>query len=337
MPAETSAEPPRFVVIGSNSFSGASFVSHLLKAGHPVVGVSRSEEPNAAFLPYRWGDAAGDFRFHPLDLNTDLAAIADLISESGATHVVNFASQSMVAESWDNPDHWFMTNAVSTIRLQQALRRMPALQRYVHVSTPEVYGSTSGDVTEDAPFNPSTPYAVSRAAADTTLRLYHQNYGFPVVFTRAANVFGPGQQLYRIIPRTILFIRLGKTLALHGGGASERSFIHIDDVSDATLRIALGGRPGEAYHIATPRQISIRDLVALICERMGANLDDVAEVVGERVGKDAAYWLNSGKLRGELGWRDRIALEQGIDETIAWVDRHLETLKTLPQSYVHKA
>lgn len=330
------APPPVFTVIGSNSFSGASFVSHLLKAGHPVIGVSRSEEPHEAFLPYRWGPTAGGFQFHQLDLNKDVAAICDLISETQSSHVVNFASQSMVAESWRDPDHWFMTNVVSTIRLQEGLRKIPSLKRYVHVSTPEIYGSTSGDVIETAPFNPSTPYAVSRAAAETTLRLYHQNYGFPVVFTRAANVFGPGQQLYRIIPRTILCIRLGDTLSLHGGGFSERSFIHIDDVSDATLRIALNGRDGEGYHISTPRQISIRALVALICARMGTTLDQVAEIVGERVGKDAAYRLNSDKLRGELGWRDQVSLEQGIDETIAWVDRNLAVLKALPQTYIHK-
>jgi dTDP-glucose 4,6-dehydratase len=332
----TVAQQPFFAVIGSNSFSGSSFVSHLLKAGHQVVGVSRSEEPHHAFLPYRWTPAADRFQFHQLDLNQDLEQICDLINETKSTHVLNFASQSMVAESWLNPDHWYMTNVVSTVRLHEALRKMPHLIRHVHISTPEVYGSTSGDVVESAPFNPSTPYAVSRAAADMNLRVFHANYGFPVVYTRAANVFGPGQQLYRIIPRTILAIRLGQKLMLHGGGVSERSFIHIDDVSDATLRIALDGRDGEAYHIATGRQISIRALVEMICARMGVAFDDVVEVVGERAGKDAAYRLNSSKLRAELGWSDKVSLEQGVDETIAWVDQNLETLKTLPQSYVHK-
>ena len=326
-----------FVVIGSNSFSGASFVSHLLSKGHRVVGISRSQQPDAVLLPYRWNPSAGQFSFHQLDLNRDLAEICDLLTEVRPAYVVNFAAQSMVAESWANPDHWFMTNLVSTVRLHEALRKMAFLKRYVHISTPEVYGSTLGDVREDAAFNPSTPYAVSRAAADMSLRTFHAAYDFPVVYTRAANVYGPGQQLYRIIPRTILCIRSGTKLMLHGGGASQRSFIHMDDVSDATLRTALQGRDGESYHIATPRQITIRDLVELICDRMGTRLEDVAEVVGERVGKDGAYQLNSDKIRQELGWADQVSLEHGIDQTIAWVDANLETLKTLPQSYVHKA
>ena len=325
-----------FLVIGSNSFSGAGFVDYLLAAGHPVIGISRSDEPNPVFLPYRWrGDPAG-FRFHRLDLNHDLDAIVALAERERPAYVVNFAAQSMVAESWQHPEHWFATNVVSTVRLHDRLRRMPFLERYVHVSTPEVYGSTGGSVREDAPFNPSTPYAVSRAAADMSLRTFHAAYGMPVVFTRPANVYGAGQQLYRIAPRTVLFVRLGKRLQLHGGGTSERSFIHVWDVADATYRIARNGRNGEAYHISTERIVSIRALVETICARMGVRFDDAVEIVGERLGKDAAYKLDSTRLRTELGWTDKVSLEDGIDGTIAWVDRHLDVLSQLPLSYIHK-
>jgi dTDP-glucose 4,6-dehydratase len=330
------AEPALFVVIGSNSFTGAGFVRYLLEKGHRIIGISRSEEPHAAFLPYRYEGVPAGFQFRRLDLNHDLDAIVALLEHERPAYVVNFAAQSMVAESWAHPDHWFMTNVVSTVRLHDRLRSMKFLERYVHVSTPEVYGSTSGDVREDAPFNPSTPYAVSRAAADMSLRTFHAAYGFPVVYTRAANVYGAGQQLYRIVPRTILNARLGRKLQLHGGGMSERSFIHVKDVAEATYRIALKGKNGEAYHISTDRIISIHDLVEMICVQLGVDIDDVVEVVGDRLGKDAAYRLDSGKLRRELGWADAVSLESGVAETAAWVDRHLEDLARLPASYVHK-
>ena len=222
-----------------------------------------------------------------------------------------------------------------TVRLHEQLRQLDFLKKYVHVTTPEVYGSTEGFVREDAAFNPSTPYAVSRAAADMSLRTYHAAYDFPVVFTRAANVYGPGQQLYRIIPRTILFIKLGRKIQLHGGGASERSFIHMRDVSNATLR-ARDGVPGETYHISTNRIVSIRGLVEMICAQLGARFDDCVEVVGERLGKDAAYRLDSGKIRRELGWADRIGLEQGIEDTVGWVDRFIDDLRSQPLQYAHK-
>jgi len=326
----------KFLVLGSNSFSGASFARFLLEQGASVVGVSRSAEPRKAFLPYRWLDTAGDFRFFALDLNRDLDAIDKLIREERPQYVVNFAAQSMVAESWQNPEHWFQTNVVATIRLHERLRRLDFLKKYVHVTTPEVYGSTSGSVREDAPFNPSTPYAVSRAAADMSLRTFFAAYAFPVVFTRAANVFGPGQQLYRIVPRTILFAKLGRKLQLHGGGTSERSFIHARDVADATYRVAREGRPGETYHISTDRQVSIRALVEMICERLSVSFKDNVEIVGERLGKDAAYRLDSTKIRRELGWADRMSLEAGLDETLAWVSEYFADLKTQPMQYEHK-
>lgn len=324
------------LVIGSNSFSGASFVDYLLAHEYQVIGCSRSPEPHAAFLPYKWTTRPGKFRFYQYDLNRDLEALMELFHDEKPAFVINFAAQSMVAESWKNPEHWFMTNVVSTVRFHDRLRQVDFLKKYVHITTPEVYGSTSGLINEDAPFNPSTPYAVSRAAADMSLRTFFTAFEFPVVFTRAANVFGPGQQLYRIIARAILFIKLGRKIQLHGGGYSERSFIHIRDVSEATMRIMRDGIPGESYHISTERIITVRNLVEMVCERMGISFDDCVEEVGERLGKDAAYKLSSHKLRDQLGWQDRISLEQGIDETIDWTERWLEDLTRMPFDYIHK-
>lgn len=326
----------KFAVIGSNSFSGASFVDHLLSAGHEVVGMSRSKEPLEIFLPYRHNKNLSSFHFLQLDLNHDLDRMIGVIEEFQAEYVVNFASQSMVAESWENPDHWFQTNAVATVKLHDRLRKYSGLKKYVHISTPEVYGTCSGNVTEDAPINPSTPYAVSRAAADMSLMTFHGNYAFPVVFTRASNVFGPSQQLYRIVPRTILFIRLGMKLQLHGGGHSVRSFIHIRDVSEGTLQVALHAHAPEIYHLSTIQKISIRSLVEMICGRMDVKFSDHVEIVDERPGKDAAYLLDSTRARQKLGWADHVTLEQGIDETVCWVDENLEELRKQPLNYIHK-
>ena len=322
-------------IVGSNSFSGATFTDFALQQGAKVIGVSRSPEPFDAFLPYKWHNH-DNFTFYPLDLNSHLNKITALLQDTKPDYVVNFAAQSMVAESWLNPGDWFMTNTVSTIKFHDVLRKVDFLKRYVHVSTPEVYGSCTGFVKEDFPFNPTTPYAVSRAAADMSLRTFHTAYNFPVVTTRAANVYGPGQQLYRIIPRTILFILLGRKLQLHGGGVSTRSFINMRDVSDATWRIMQNGRDGDTYHISTNEVISIRALVELICLKLGAKFEDHVEFVGERLGKDSAYHLDSTKVREEIGWQDHIKLNQGIDECIDWVQNNFEALKDQPFDYQHK-
>ena len=326
----------KVLVIGSNSFSGASFVADALRQGFEVIGTSRSAEPENCFLPYKWDRSARGFQFYQFDLNRDLDAIMAIVLKEKPPYVVNFAAQSMVAESWQNPLHWFQTNVMATVALHERLRHCDFLDRYVHVTTPEVYGSTGGFISENAPFNPSTPYAVSRAASDMSLRTFFAAYGLPVVFTRAANVYGPGQQLYRIIPRSILFMRTGRKLQLHGGGHSRRSFIYADDVAEATRRIMLEGRNGETYHISTNEIVSIRELVERIAQKLGVIFSEHVEIIGERLGKDAAYMLDSGKLRQQLGWTDRVSLDSEIDNCIGWVNRHLDELRAQPVDYVHK-
>ena len=229
--------------------------------------MSRSAEPNPVFLPYRWPQPGGgaalanseNFHFQTIDLNRQLNALLELIDRVQPELVVNFAAQGMVAESWLNPTHWYQTNVVAQVALHDALRQRPFLQKYVHVTTPEVYGSTDGSwIKEHEQFSPSTPYAVSRAACDLHLQSFYKTYGFPVVFTRAANVYGPGQQLYRIIPRTLLSARTSERMQLHGGGNSVRAFIHIKDVARATLQLANEGEPGSTWHISTQKSCSIR-------------------------------------------------------------------------------
>lgn len=326
----------KIAVIGSNSFSGSHFVNHCLCEGFQVLGISRSPEPNPVFLPYKANSNLDNFTFLQADLNHDLDKLAAELKACQPAYVVNFAAQGMVAQSWEKPEDWFQTNAVANVKLHDQLRKMDFLKKYVHISTPEVYGSCEGLIQEHTDYQPSTPYAVSRAAADMSLMSFFKAYDFPVCFTRAANVYGPGQQLYRIIPITILKFLTGQKLQLHGGGHSVRSFIHIRDVADGTLKVAQKGQAGDIFHFSTTRNISIKELVELIAEMMGVDFEGNVEVVGERLGKDSAYLLDSAKAKNELGWQDKISLETGIEETIAWVKDNLETLKREPWEYLHK-
>jgi dTDP-glucose 4,6-dehydratase len=325
----------RFCVIGSNSFSGASFIAGALREGAEVLGISRSAEADPVYLPYRWGNAER-FTFRQLDLNRDLDGVDAAIRSFRPDYVVNFAAQGMVAQSWLHPEHWYRTNTVAMAGLHERLRKMDFLKKFVQASTPEVYGNTSGLVKEDAPFNPSTPYAISKAACDMNLLAYHRAYKFPVVFTRSANVCGPGQALHRIIPKTVLCVLTGQRLRLEGGGTSVRSFIHIDDVTDATLLAAREGTPGSVFHLSTPRNQTIREVVEEVCRQLGASFDDSVEVVGARLGQDAAYLLDSTSARTRLGWSPRRSAEDAITDIIGWVKKNLARLRELPAEYVHK-
>ncbi len=325
----------RYLVIGSNCFSGASFVAGLLETGAEVLGTSRSPEAEAVFLPYKWMPH-DRFTFRQLDLNHDLDKLEAAVHEFQPDYVVNFAAQGMVAQSWQNPEHWYKTNTMAMIRLHERLRKCKFIKKFVQASTPEVYGSTRGVIREDAPFNPSTPYAISKAACDMNLLAYHKAYGFPVAFTRSANVCGPGQALYRIIPKTILCVLTGRKLRLEGGGSSVRSFIHIRDVVEATIRICRKGTPGGIYHLSTDQRESIRALVEEICRQLHARFADCVEVIEARLGQDAAYLLDSTKARTELGWKPCLTVSDVICDTAVWMKKNLDRLREMPDQYVHK-
>lgn len=326
------------LVIGSNSFTGAHFVNTFLsQTAGQIIGVSRSEEYDATFLPYSRNPRAADFSFHQLDVNKNLNEILDLCDEHRPAYVANFSAQGEVRNSWRFPDHWFETNCMAVVRLTNELSKRNYLKKYITSSTPEVYGSTTQGIVENHHYYPSTPYAASKLAGDLHLITLFKHCGFPVVFTRAANVYGIHQQLYRIIPRTIIYLKMGKTLELHGQGRSLRSFVHIRDVADATLLGLEKGEPGNVYHIApTTEPSSIRSLVESICTDMGYPFEDCVKLVDKNFGQDAMYSLNTNKIRGELGWDPKVSLDKGISEMIDWINEDWDKIKNLPLEYIHK-
>ena len=326
------------MVLGSNSFAGSDFIDLLLGAtDYQVIGVNRSPEKEAFFLPYLQNAQLSHFTFYQIDLNKEMESLKELLAEVRPAYVINFAAQGEVATSWQYPEQWFQTNAVATAMLSNYLRDQKWLQRYVHISTPEVYGTCEGRVTEDSPLNPSTPYAASKAAGDLMLFTLTKAFNFPLVMIRATNYYGPHQQLYRIIPRTIIFLKLHRKIELHGGGKAVKSYIHIRDVSRGELLAMEKGQRGSIYHLSPDSPIAIRDLVAQICALMGRSLHASTVSVADRLGQDKAYIIDSTKARAELGWRPRISMEEGLAEVIKWAEQNWAEIQQQPLNYEHKA
>ena len=242
----------------------------------------------------------------------------------------------MVAQSWENPDQWYNTNILAKSKLHKALLGNKHLKVYLRVSTPEVYGNSPELMQENAPYRPSTPYAISHAAIDMSLAAYFNQYSFPVITARFANFFGPGQQLYRIVPRTILAAMGDGSLVLDGGGTSVRSFIYGDDTADAILTSLQYGSLGEVYHFATEEFVSIRDLVTTIATKMNVDPSSFCTDGPDRPGKDLAYFISAEKAKIELGWRPNTSLADGIQQTIEWFTSNIDGLTNLSRQYVHK-
>lgn len=323
------------LVIGSNSYSGSCTVKSLLDDDYKVFGISRSPEVPYCYRPYSNDNAK--FKFYALGSNFNPQKVVELCDSEDIRYVLNFASQSMVAQSWLSPEDWYQTNCVWLSSLVSCLKSWGKVERFIQFSTPEVYGSTSGWIAESNRFNPSTPYAISRAAGDQHLFAMHKTMNFPVIFTRAANIYGPFQPRYRLIPKLILNVLTGKKLELHGGGASQRSFIFEEDVSSAVLKILRQGKIGETYHISTQSAVPIIDVVKKVTNLMQVSFQDFVEVADELPGKDSAYLLDSSKIRRELGWRDVTSLEEGVLKTINWAKDNLEELLNQPSEYHHRS
>lgn len=330
------SEKKRIAVIGSNSFSGSDFIDLLLEdEGNEVVGISRSPEKGALFLPYRRRQKA-NFRFHQMDLNIHMTQVIDLLDSFQPDYVANFAAQSEVAPSWEYPEQWFQTNVVALAKLANALRDREYLKRYLHISSPEVYGTCKGRVTESAPLDPSTPYAASKAAADLFLSTLVKNFQFPLVIIRSTNVYGAHQQLWKIIPRSVIYLKMGKMISLHGGGVAVKSYVHIRDVSRGELAAMQEARAGTIYHLSPEKGYAVGDVVRMICDLLGHQFEACTVTVGERLGQDAAYVIDSARARQELGWVPKVSLEDGLAEVIGWVEDNWEQIKREPLEYVHR-
>lgn len=305
------------------------------KDDYSVIGISRSPEKEELFLPYKCRTER-DFRFHQMDFNNDMERIIELLDSVQPEYIVNFAAQSEVAPSWQHPDQWFQTNAVAITKLIHGLKDKKYLKRYVHISSPEVYGTCEGIVREDAPMNPSTPYAASKAAGDFSIFTYVKNFDFPMVMIRATNVYGACQQLFKIIPRSVIYLRRGKTIELHGGGEAVKSYIHIRDVSRGELAAMENGKKGSIYHLSPDNGIAVRDVVRTICEAMGKNFNDSVKSVSERLGQDKAYIIDSSRAREELGWMPHMSLDEGIQGVVGWIEKYWEEIQNQPLEYLHK-
>lgn len=324
-----------FLIIGSNSFSGSRFIDFLLSKNNKVFGISRSNEISNKFLKYKKNENIKKFKFFKCSL-ANTKKIAYLIQKNRISIVVNFAAQGMVEQSWHNPLDWYKTNTMDTINLLERIKKIKTLKKFIQFSTPEVFGSVPKWVSENQYFNPSTPYAASRACADYHIKLLNQYQNFNGVITRTANVYGSHQQLYRFVPKLILSCLKGDKFYLDGNGSSSRSFIHINDVSEALYKISNSKKKISSINISSKKIVSIRMLAKIICKKLNCDPKEILVSKTDRIGKDKYYMLNSNALRKNLKWKDKISLNKGIDETKDWILENFNYFKTSKLFYKHK-
>jgi dTDP-glucose 4,6-dehydratase len=226
---------------------------------------------------------------------------------------------------------------MAVARLCEDLMARDYLERFIQIGTSELYGSTDRASREDDPLKPTTPYAVSKAAADMHLDSLFNVLKFPMNIVRPSNGYAPGQLLYRIIPKTVVFGLTGRKLPLQGGGKARKSYLHARDLAHALHLIIEKAPLGTTYNVGSPEPISIRDLVVKTAQAMDKTLGDVAEEAPDRLGQDSQYWIDSSAIARDTGWEMQIGLEEGIAEMVDWGRTYLDFLKDYTADYDWRA
>lgn len=327
----------KILILGANSFAGTSFVNYLLKNKYRVFSTSRSAEKKDPFNIYKKNINKKNYHFEKVDINKkkDLKKLKKIITTNKVKIIVDFGSQSMVGQSWEKPEDWVRTNCLGKLNLIRELSKIKDT-KYVRISTPEVYGNNTNKIKEDDKILPSTPYAITQATADFFTFAYTKFKGLNSITLRFANFYGPGQQLFRIIPKTIISILRDQKLNIHGDGSSLRSFIFPDDFCESIMLAIKKGKKNEVYNISPSREISIINLVKLICKIMKYDEKKLVIFSRDRVGKDLRYMMSNKKANKELGWRSKVTLENGLKETINWHINNFKKLNKINLNYVHK-
>lgn len=263
--------------------------------------------------------------------------VRDLLLRHHPRAVVNFAAESHVDRSIDEPDIFIQTNVLGTHHLLREVlaywEDLPSRERvdfrFLHVSTDEVYGSLEADAPpflESSPYAPNSPYSASKAASDHLVRAYHHTYGLPVLITHCSNNYGPRQFPEKLIPLVILNAVAGKPLPVYGDGLNVRDWLYVEDHCEALLRVLEGGRVGEVYNIGGRCEKTNLETVGSICGVLDERLPEsphrphasLITMVEDRLGHDRRYAIDCSKMERELDWRPRETFASGIEKTVQW-------------------
>ncbi len=308
------------LVTGGCGFIGSNFIRFLL-AEYPDWKVVNLDALTYAGNRDSVRDLESDARYRFIHGRVeDAAAVAEAIS--GAEAVVHFAAESHVDRSIHDAAPFVMTNVVGTQVLLDAARGK-GVERFVHVSTDEVYGALGEDgvFTEDSPLEPRSPYAASKAGGDMLARSYHETHGLPVCVVRPSNNYGPYQFPEKLIPLMITNLTEGRKVPVYGKGLNVRDWLHVDDNCRAIDLVLRKGRPGECYNIGGDCQKRNLEVVKSVLALMEKG-EEWIEFVPDRPGHDFRYALDSSRIERELGWRPVVGFEQGIARTLRWYQDH---------------
>ena len=328
------------IVTGGAGFIGSNFVFHMLNK-YPEYRIVCIDALTYAGNLSTLKDVMDNpnFRFVKLDI-CDRKGVYQLFEEEHPDIVVNFAAESHVDRSIENPEIFLQTNIIGTATLMDACREY-GITRYHQVSTDEVYGDLPLDrpdlfFTEETPIHTSSPYSSSKAGADLLVMAYHRTFGLPVTISRCSNNYGPYHFPEKLIPLSINNIKNNRPIPIYGKGENVRDWLWVNDHARAIDTIFHNGKLGETYNIGGHNEWTNIDLIRLLCQVMDKKLgrepgtsEKLITFVSDRAGHDLRYAIDPTKLRDELGWEPSLQFAEGLEKTVDWYLENEEWLNNV--------
>ena len=315
----------KLIVTGGAGFIGSNFIFYMLQK-HPEYRIICLDKLTYAGNLSTLKDVMHNpsFRFVKADI-CDREAVYRLFEEETPDYVVNFAAESHVDRSIDNPQVFLDTNIKGTAVLMDACIKY-GIKRFHQVSTDEVYGDLPLDrpdlfFTEQTPIHTSSPYSASKASADLLVGAYHRTYGLPVSISRCSNNYGPYHYPEKLIPLMIINALNDKPLPVYGKGENVRDWLYVEDHCKAIDLIIHNGKIGEIYNVGGHNEMKNIDIVRLICQKLDKS-EKLITFVTDRKGHDLRYAIDPTKITTELGWAPETKFADGIDKTINWYLTH---------------
>ena len=304
----------KLLITGGLGFIGSNFILRVLK-NNPKFSVTNIDAELTGSDHHNLDDLENSPNYKFVKGNITNKTLMEKLIENHDC-VINFAAESFVDRSILDANQFLVSNIRGTYTILEILREHR--KRLIQISTDEVFGSLKeGSAHETSRFNPSNPYAATKASAELLVTSYVSTYDIDCVITRCTNNYGPRQFYEKLIPKTIFLANQNKKIPIYGKGENIRDWIYVDDHCKAILRVLLDGKKGESYNISSDNEIDNLSIVKKILELLGKS-SDLIEFVTDRPGHDLRYSLDSTKIQNSLKWKPKISFENGIQNTIDW-------------------
>jgi len=316
----------KYLLLGGAGVFAVHTANFLLerKDTKSVISVGRNIE-RGSYFHLDVGKNDPRYSYHQIHMVFEQDRLFELIEKEQPDFIINYAALAY-ATSWEKSFRYYETNLVAVAKLCEFLTGKSYFKKFIQIGTSELYGSVEKPADERHPISPTSPYAVSKLAADLHLETLFKVKNFNMNILRPSNAYGEGQQVWRVLPRAVLCGITGQKLPLEGGGLVKKSYLHARDLANAIHLVTHKGHPGEIYNVGPNNPSTIVSLIQIIADQLEMELNQLCEITPGRVGEDNQYWLNSDKIKADVGWVKEVTLEKGIEALISWGNQYKEIL-----------